>query len=137
MSEIGEGNLTLYLKAEFLHTLHGIFLTQRGYNQQTLKTFNLQESQPTSTPMVEQLKLKTDINEEFVDPTLYRSMMGKLINLTQAMKRIFRYVSGAWDYVIMFKKGDQSMLIGYVSLEYARDAKSGRLTNFFCISIGQ
>ena len=119
MSELGEGNLTLYLKAEFLQTLHEIFLTQRGYAQQTLKTFNLQDSQPTSTPMVERLKLKTDMNEEFVDPTLYRSMVGKLIHLThsrpdlsysvgivskymakphnshlQAVKRIFRYVSG-------------------------------------------
>ena len=34
----------------------------------------------------------------------------------QAVKRIFRYVSGTQDYGVMFKKGDQSMLTGYVRL---------------------
>jgi hypothetical protein len=84
ISELGEGNLTLYLKAKFIQTPLGIFLTQRGYAQQTLETFNCQDSQPASTPMVERLKLKTDMNEEFVDPTLYRSMVGKLIHLTHS-----------------------------------------------------
>ena len=65
-SELGEGNVTLYLNAEFIQTPHGIFLTQRGYAPQTLETFNLQDTQSASTPMVERLKLKTDMNEEFV-----------------------------------------------------------------------
>ena len=137
-------------------------MTQRGYAQQTLETFNLQDFQPASTPMVERLKLKTDMNEEFVDPTLYRSMVGKLIHLThsrpdlsysvgivsryymakpqnshlQAVKRIFRYVSGTRDYGIMFRKGDQSMLTGYVDSDYAGDAESGRSTTGFVFQLG-
>ena len=101
------------------------------------------------------------MNEEFVDPTLYRPMVGKLIHLThsrpdlsyfvglvsiymakpqnshlQAVKRIFRYVSGTWDYGIMFTKGDQSMLTGYVDSDYARDAESSRLTTCFVFQLG-
>ena len=111
--------------------------------------------------MVKQLKLKTDMNEEFIDPARYKSMVGKLIHLThsrpdlsysvgivskymakphnshlQDVKRIFRYVSGTRDYGIMFRKGDQSMLTGNVDSNYAGDAKSGRLTTCFVFQLG-
>ena len=54
----------------------------------------------------------------------------------QAMKHMFRYVSGTRDYGIMFKKGDQSMLTGYVDSDYAGDVKSGRSATCFVFQLG-
>lgn len=58
MSEMNQGTVTLYLKAEFIIVLERIFITQRAYARQTLILYSLQDCTPMSTPMVETRKSK-------------------------------------------------------------------------------
>jgi hypothetical protein len=62
MSELNEGEITLYLKAESIQVPEGIFLTQRGYTWKILEQFEMADCLPVSTPMVEKLKLVIDMS---------------------------------------------------------------------------
>lgn len=131
MSKLGEGDLTLFLKAECIKISHDIFFTQRACVHQVLELFGLLDCQAVSTPMLEKLKLATDIGEEPVDPTHYRCLVGKLIHLThsrpdisfavgvvsrfmmrpqllhlQATKQILRYVAGTMNYGIFYSSAN-------------------------------
>jgi hypothetical protein len=150
MSDMGDGTVALYLKVELVQVPSGIFMTQRGYCKKILETFNMLDAHGVSTPMVDRPHLLTDMQEDFVDPTLYRSMVGKLLHLThtrpditysvsvvsrfmakpqlshlQAVKLIFRYLSSTWDYGIFFGRGSNLALLGYSDSDYAGDLESG------------
>ena len=53
MSEIGDRIVALYLQAECVHVPQGIFMSQRGYCQQILELFGMQDTHLVSTPMIE------------------------------------------------------------------------------------
>jgi hypothetical protein len=82
MSDMGDGTVALYLKAECVQVPKGIFMTQRGYCKQILETFGMSHTHPVTTPMLARPKLFTNMQEDTVDPTLYRSMVGKLLHHT-------------------------------------------------------
>jgi hypothetical protein len=162
LSELGEGNTSVYLKTELIHIPEGIFMTQRCYVKQTLDLFGLSGCQPAITPtMVEKPKLALDTQHEYTDPTLYRSMVGKLTHLThsrpdiacsisivsrfmarpqishlQAVKRIFRYISGTADSGILFRKATPKILTGYVDFDYAGCMDSARSMTGFVLQWG-
>jgi hypothetical protein len=144
MSEIGDGTVALYLKAECIHVANGIFMSQRGYCHQILETFGMLDAHAVSTPMVERPRLLSNMQEDFVDPTLYRSMVGKLLYLThtrpditysvsvvsrfmsqpqishlQAVRRIFQYLSGTCNFGILFGRGGDSIVTGFSDSDYA------------------
>jgi hypothetical protein len=64
MSELGEGDLILFLKAECIKVPSGIFLTQRAYAKQVLGLFSMHDCQSIAIPMLKKLKLLTDMGEE-------------------------------------------------------------------------
>jgi hypothetical protein len=97
-----------------------------------------------------------------VDPTLYRSMVGKLLHLTHtrpditysvsivsrfmqmlqlshllAVKRIFRYLAGTWDSGILYGRGGTSTLVGYSDSDYAGDVETGRSMTGFVFCLGE
>ena len=84
MSELGEGDLTLFLKAECIKVRDGIFFTHRAYATQVLELFSMSNCQSIATPMLEKLKLLTDMGKELVDPAHYCCLVGKLIHLTHS-----------------------------------------------------
>jgi hypothetical protein len=156
MSDIGDGTVALYLKAECVQVPAGIFMSQRGYYKQILETFGLLDTHDVSTPMVERPHLLSNMQQELVDPTLYRSMVGKLLHLThtrpditysvsvvsrfiarpqaahlQAVRRIFWYLSCTADFGILFGRGGKSVVTGYSDSDYAGDTESGRSTTGF------
>ena len=160
MSEMSDGSVTLYLKAELLQVSSGVFIIQRGYCKQVLETFGLLNSNPISTPMAERPRLMSNMQEDSIDPTLYRSMVGKLLHLTHtrpdityavsvvsrymqtpqtshlhAVKRIFRYLAGTWDSGILFRRGGEG-ITGYSDSDYAGDIESGRSTSGFVFCFG-
>jgi hypothetical protein len=61
MSEFGEGNIIVYLKAELVHIPDGIFMTQRCYVKQTLELFGLSDFHLVATLMIEKSKLTLDM----------------------------------------------------------------------------
>jgi hypothetical protein len=68
-------------------------MTQRGYCKQILETFGMSHTHPVTTPMLAQPKLFTNMQEDTIDPTLYRSMVGKLLHLTHIQPDITHVVS--------------------------------------------
>ena len=107
MSESGNGDVTLYLKAEYVQVREGIFMSQRGYAHQILECFDMLECQPLATPMVERPRLEPDMGEEEVDSTFYRKIVGNLIHLT-------------------YTRPDLSYCVGTVSIH----VKASTLTSF-------
>ncbi|RDX90374.1 Copia protein, partial [Mucuna pruriens] len=78
-----------------------------------------EQNNPTGTPVEVGLSLKKETNEEQVDPTHYRRIVGCLSNtrpnfnvsvgLVSSLlvgKRILRYVQGTVDFGILFPKGE-------------------------------
>ncbi|GJV51520.1 hypothetical protein Tco_1447261 [Tanacetum coccineum] len=95
-----------------------------------LKKFSLEDSKPIKTPMSSETKLTRDEDEESVDDTKYRGMIGSLLYLTasqpdimfsvclcthfqedpktshlEAVKRIFRYIKGTTHLGLWYPKG--------------------------------
>lgn len=161
MSELGEGNLTLFLKAQCIRVLEGIFITQRAYATQVLDLFGMLSCQHSTNPMTEKLKLATEMDAEPVDPTYYRCLVGKLIHLTHtrpdisfavgvvarymaqpqaphllAAKKILRYLSGTRGFGILYPKGNSMQISGFVDADFAGDNESARSTTGLIFRIG-
>nr|GEV69370.1 retrovirus-related Pol polyprotein from transposon TNT 1-94 [Tanacetum cinerariifolium] len=60
----------------------GIFINQSKYALESLKKYGFESCDPMDTPMVEKSKLDEDKEENVVDPSHYRGMIGTLLYLT-------------------------------------------------------
>ncbi|GJZ26602.1 hypothetical protein Tco_0570855 [Tanacetum coccineum] len=60
----------------------GIFFNQSKYIKEMLKKFGLEDSKPTKTPMSTEIKLTKDDEDDSVDNSKYRCMIGSLLYLT-------------------------------------------------------
>ncbi|GJV57100.1 integrase, catalytic region, zinc finger, CCHC-type containing protein [Tanacetum coccineum] len=67
---------------EEVYNPRGIFINQSKYALEMLKKYGLENSDVVDTPMVERSKLDKDPQENQVDFTRYRSMVGSLMYLT-------------------------------------------------------
>lgn len=104
----------------------------------------MEDCKPVSTPMITGSKLSKEDDSAAVDKTLYKSMIGKLIYLTQsrpdisnkvgiigrfaakpkqnhlmAIKRIFRYLKGTIDYGLWYPKSEDVQLHVYTDANWA------------------
>ncbi|XP_040862146.1 secreted RxLR effector protein 161-like [Glycine max] len=122
---------------------------QSKYAQDLLKKFNMQQSNPVGTPTEVGLVLEKETDEELVDLTHYRKIVGCLRYLCNtrpdlnfsvglisrfmqeprqshllAAKRIMSYVQGTTNFRILFPKGEVDTgpeLIGYSDSDWCRD----------------
>ncbi|XP_006588253.1 uncharacterized mitochondrial protein AtMg00810-like [Glycine max] len=76
MSDLGL--FSYFLGMEFRMTQYGTIMHQSKYAQDLLKKFNMQQSNPAGTPAEVGLVLEKETNEELVDPTHYRKIVGCL-----------------------------------------------------------
>lgn len=60
-------------------------MTQQSYALQVIQHIGLEGCQPVSTPMVERVKLTLDMHVDTVNPTYYRSIVEKLIQLAHSL----------------------------------------------------
>uniref|UniRef100_A0A7I4C0F9 Reverse transcriptase Ty1/copia-type domain-containing protein n=2 Tax=Physcomitrium patens TaxID=3218 RepID=A0A7I4C0F9_PHYPA len=65
-----------------------VHLHQHTYVNQILQEFNMETCNPSHIPLNERLKLTKDMGTENTDATQYRSMVGKLIFLTNIRPEI-------------------------------------------------
>src|SRR5271156_622856 len=104
----------------------------------------MEDCKPVCTPMITGSKISKDDDSTTVDKTLYKSMIGKLIYLTQsrpgisnavgivgrfvaepkhnhlmAIKRIFRYLKGTIDYGLWYPKLENVQLHVYTDIDCA------------------
>lgn len=116
---------------------------------------------PCSTPMEVNLKLSKDDGSEEVDASLYRSLVGSPMYLTEtrpdlmfaasmlsrfmsspkkshweAGKRILRYVVGTIDHGIHYKRLQESILIGYSDSDWGGDADNHKSTSGYVFNTG-
>ena len=80
MSMIGE--LTFFLGFQVKQMKDGIFISQEKYTKDLLKRFKMDKCKPIKTPMPSIGYLDLDEGGKSVDQTLYRSMIGSLLYLT-------------------------------------------------------
>ena len=80
MSMIGE--LNFFLGFQIKQLKKGTFIHQEKYARDILKKFKLDDCKPIKTPMPTNGHLDLDEGGKSVDQTLYRSMIGSLLNLT-------------------------------------------------------
>ena len=76
------GLMAYYLGIEVKQTEEGIFISQEGYAKEILKKFEMLDCKPVSTPVECGVKLSRHNEEENVNPTLFKSLIGSLRYLT-------------------------------------------------------
>ena len=121
------GLMAYYLGIEVKQMEDGIFISQEGYEEDILKKFEMLNSNLVSTLVECGVKLSKHDNEEKVNPTFFKSMVGSLKYLTctrpdilfgavlvnrymeaptmthlKTAKRILRYLKGTLDYGLLY-----------------------------------
>jgi hypothetical protein len=76
------GSLHYYLGIEVLRNTTGLTMSQRKYALDLLKHHESLDIKPVATPMDPIIKLNDTDGDLLPDPTLYRTIVGKLIYLT-------------------------------------------------------
>ena len=132
MSMLGE--LTFFLGLQVSQSAKGTFLSQTKYIKEMLKNFKMEESKSVSTPMITGCKLSKDDESLEVDHTMYRSMIGSPLYVTDtkpdvmqvvglvsrfqsspkethvaAVKIFLRYLKGTVDYGLWYKSSIASL----------------------------
>ena len=74
--------LTYFLGLQVKQHENQIFISQSKYATNLVKKFGLKTTKHFKTPISTTLKLSKDENRVSVDPTLYRTMIGRLLYLT-------------------------------------------------------
>lgn len=143
------GKLSHFLGLEFNQVQKGVFMHQSRYAQEILKRFGMMNCNSVSTPAEAGLKLEKDPEEELVDATEFRKLIGSLRYLSnskpdicfavslisrfmrepkmshmQAAKRVLRFVKGTIDSGALFPfegGSEKSDLLGYTDSDWKRD----------------
>ncbi|KAI3690760.1 hypothetical protein L2E82_48967 [Cichorium intybus] len=155
------GLLHYFLGIEVKQEKERIAICQKRYALDLLNKFNMIEASPVSTPMEYGLKLAKHSNEENVDPTIYRSLVGSLMYLTatrpdlifsismisrfieapktshwEAGKRILKYVKGTQDHGIIYFKNDDFKLKGYSDSDFGGNHDDSKSTAGYVFNMG-
>ncbi|XP_006580665.1 uncharacterized protein LOC114411074 [Glycine soja] len=72
------GTLACFLGLEFVTNSKGILLHQQKYTTDVLKRFHMTDCNPANTPAQVNTKLEITEEEEAVDPTMYKQLVGSL-----------------------------------------------------------
>ncbi|CAM8920783.1 unnamed protein product [Rhodiola kirilowii] len=159
MSMVGE--MCYFLGLQVKQKATGIFISQSKYARNMNKKFDLEKASHKRTPTATHVKITKDEAGTRVDQTLYRSMIGSLLNLTTSspdiahavgvcaryqanpkeihlmnVKRIIRYVCGIADYGLWYTKDSNSCLVCYCDADWARNAEDHKSTSGGCFFLG-
>jgi hypothetical protein len=159
MSMIGELNYFLGLQVK--QTVEGIFISQSKYAKDLVKSFGLDGKSCARIPMSTSVKINSDLARKPVDPSLYRSMIGRLLYLIAswpdiafsagvcarfqenpkeshltAVKHIIRYVNDTLLYGIWYSKETNLVIAGYSDADWARNADDRKSTSGGCFYVG-
>ena len=154
------GILHYFLGIEVWQTSVGIFMSQRKYATEILKTFGMMDSKSKSTPMESNCKLSQEDPSPMVDIRKYRQLVGSLIFLCntrpdicfavgvvsrfsnkpkethwKAALRVLKYIVGTLNYGIFYKPTIDE-LSGYCDSDWAGDSDSRKSVSGYCFSIG-
>jgi hypothetical protein len=134
--------LHLYLGVECICTGKGVFLTQRAYATSILEEYGMADCNPSSTPLLEGLKLGMEEDAEPTNTNHYQRLIylnntrpevmyatGLLSRYMQHPKKpylkaamqVLRYIKGTINYGIVYNEGMDTSVIGYTSADWGND----------------
>jgi hypothetical protein len=133
------GSLHFYLEVEFLVLKVGLMLTQRAYILSILKELWMDDTNLTSIPFPEGLKLGYDLDAKWFNASIYCRLVGKLIYLFNSQpdllfvggvlsmymhdpkeqhwrvaKHILQYLKGTIDFGIVYGRNESTTIMGYI-----------------------
>eukprot|EP00253_Pinus_taeda_P015362 PITA_15362 len=151
----------IFTGIEVVQNEKGIFISQARYVDQVLSRFNMEECKAAITPTVMGLKLSREDSSKDFDPSLYKSIVGSLMYLTetrpdimyavslisrfmerpkeahwQAAKRILRYVKGTKMFGILYNVSEHSDLVGYTDSDWAGSVDDRKSTSGYVFHMG-
>jgi hypothetical protein len=92
------GELSFFLGLQITQRSEGMFISQEKYLREMLKRFQMEDSKPMGTPMVNGCKLSKDDDSPDVDQSSYRSMIGSLLYITTSRPDIMHVVGMVLRY---------------------------------------
>jgi len=154
----GLGKLTYFLGMEFFETSEGLVMHQMKYASDILRRFKMLNCNLASSPTEANVKLVNNEDEELVDPTLFKQIVGSLRYLCNsrrdiayfvgiisrlmseprasplltAAERVMRYIKGTLEYGILFPKclNEAPMeLITYSDVDWCGDRQDRKSTS--------
>jgi hypothetical protein len=160
MSMMGE--LRFFLGLQINQRKDEVYVHQLKYTKELLKKFGLEDCKPMTTPMHPTSNLSKEEFEGKVDQKLYRGMIGSLLYLTASrpdilfsvclcarfqsdpreshltdVKRIFRYLKGITNLILLYKKSLDYKLVRLCDADYAGDKIERKFTSGNCQFIGE
>ncbi|GAU38708.1 hypothetical protein TSUD_396360 [Trifolium subterraneum] len=158
------GHLSYFLGIEFARCARGLMMHQKRYASEILKRFDMVNCNLAITPAEPRLQLSKCEEEDSVDPTKFRSLIGSLRYLCNTrpdlvysvgivsrfmdkprvshlvvVKRILRYVKGTMDCGIVFSASDvgkNCKLVGYTDASWCGDVEDRKSTAGYMFLIG-
>lgn len=82
------GLLHYFLGIEAIQEAGNIILTQRKFTIDLLKEFNYQDLSPIFNPLTNDVKLDANMGDPFLEPLVYRRLIGKLNNLSNTQPNL-------------------------------------------------
>jgi hypothetical protein len=159
MKDLGE--LKYFLGIEVSRSKKGIFLSQRKYALDLLSETGMTACSPASTPMEENLKLHGNSNQVPTNKERYQRLVGRLMylahtrpNLAYALSvvsqfmhspseehmnvviRILRYLKSSPGKGILFTKGHNLDIHGYIDVDWAGSIQDRRSTSGYFTFVG-
>ncbi|XP_019241460.1 PREDICTED: uncharacterized protein LOC109221426 [Nicotiana attenuata] len=128
------GQLHYFLGIELKHNSLGLLLLQRRYITSIMHCFKLEKCKPVLTPLHSKLDWNSTSSPLLEDPSIYRQMPRQLH--FQAIKRIFRYLSGTIDWGLQLYKNSPLALTVFSNSDWAGCSATRRSTTGFCIFLG-
>eukprot|EP00253_Pinus_taeda_P004400 PITA_04400 len=103
-----------------------IFLGQGRYATEILKRFRMQDCRPMATPMITKWKKIDTSEDKYVDPTLYRQLIGSLMYLVNTRPDICYAVNTLVS----------SWLTGFTDANWVGSSVDRKSTTGYCFNIG-
>ncbi|KAG6509099.1 hypothetical protein ZIOFF_034490 [Zingiber officinale] len=155
------GLMAYYLGIEVNQREYGSFISQAGYAREILKKFRMDNSKSINTPVECGVKLSKHDEEEKVDPTFFKSLVGSLRYLTctrpdilyvvglvsrymedlttthlKIAKRILRYIKDTIDFGLLYSAFNHFKLEGYSDSDWGGDIDDRKSTTGFVFFMG-
>ena len=155
------GLMAYYLGIEVKWMEDVIFISQEGYAKYILEKFEMLNSNPVSNPVECGVKLSKHDDEEKVNPTFFKSLVGSLRYLTctrpeilfgvglvscymeaptmthlKTTKRILHYLKGTLDYGLLYSPSKDFKLVVYSDSDWVGDMDDRKSTTGFGFYMG-
>ena len=156
IKDLGELKYFLGMKVVQIKGNNYIWIGQPAYTKNLMKSYGMQDSNPTSTPVDVNSKLQpAKDTDEPLNQTKYQSAVGSLMYLAvstrpdisyavnnlarfnsnpqkehwTALKRVLRYLNGTINHGLLYKQGGPERLVGYSDADWAGDLSDRKSTS--------